>query len=361
MKCTATMLLMVSLAATGQTVVQKASITVHQVQTSTDGGVYVAWADVELDGKKFSPTLACLSKVSTCKRPLVNSQLHLDSLADDDPEAYAKGTEFSISGTGIGFGTTGIGSVLKSYRISGPNGWHAVYFLADYKPAPATTTAKSSAASLNPSKAATCEELVKGQVGQELHQHGLSKAVWDALEQMSKEQTGKPDKTHCVTMEIGIQTLPAKQLLYFGIKPEPDFWMVMNEKVWESVRASNSRTANEKAGKEKLEIDGKLRKNMLSVETEPLDNGNGTWSTVVRIQSKATIFDVQEIYVDLQVYDQNKNLVWDGTTRVERLKPGTTHTQRATYNPAHGDFIPNSVPRQIFITNEEFKIDKVDD
>jgi len=122
-------------------------ITVREVQTSSGGGVYVIWADVELNARRVSPgdaiVFACLSQTVTCKKPLVHTQLHLVQLPDDDPQAYKRGTEFSISGTGIGHGKPGVGRTEESYIISSPDGSKAVYFLADYQPDTAASAAQS--------------------------------------------------------------------------------------------------------------------------------------------------------------------------------------------------------------------------
>lgn len=123
-------------------------ITVREVQTSTGGGVYVIWADVEMNGKQVSPgnsiVFGCLSSVRTCKKPSAHTQLHLQQMSDDDPQAYKRETEFCISGTGIGLGKPGIGKTEENYRISGPDGWGAVYFLADYQPDTAANSVPSS-------------------------------------------------------------------------------------------------------------------------------------------------------------------------------------------------------------------------
>ncbi len=139
-----TILLVCSRYSAGQGTTQHGLITVRQVQTSIGGSVYVLWSDVEMNGKKFSVSdaivFACLSKTPTCKKPLVDRQFDLHLLAESDPASYKRGTVFSISGTGIGRGKPGIGKIEESYKISDPDGWEAVYFLADYQPDTAAIT-----------------------------------------------------------------------------------------------------------------------------------------------------------------------------------------------------------------------------
>jgi hypothetical protein len=143
-------------------------------------------------------------------------------------------------------------------------------------------------------------------------------------------------------MMLLIQEVPAPRLRAAGIKPRPDFWITVNEKLM--------------AGEpeQQREIQQALQRNVLTITTKRVNYAAG-WVPKTTIRSNNAVADVEHIHLEFQVYDRNKNLIWESNLLVERLKPGATFKAKPP-DPDHL-VIPISVPSSsVEVTKIYFKM-----
>jgi hypothetical protein len=203
--------------------------------------------------------------------------------------------------------------------------------------------------------AKACEEVMKKASNTATLTHSMlpTKVEWDYVAAM--EDTQKKghvgDFRNCSIYEILVQaTYDPDTLRKQGILPQPDFYRTMALIIAGKANSPGMRKSLEESA-------DKLRDNFLSIRIERAENGYGEWIPKVTVRNNCFFTNLRGVYLDLDVYDNQKRLIWDGNLMVDHLKARASDTREANYDPVKSHFIPDSVHSQVEVSTKRFSRD----
>jgi hypothetical protein len=206
--------------------------------------------------------------------------------------------------------------------------------------------------SVNPSKYTDCADLLKVVSMAAMPTPETLGVAWASARDLGyKYKPHDKEKLQCETVQLLVQTRPVAVLQKANITPEPDWWHTQN-------MISYGQMVDESPYIRWFYelIDRRLKENMITVTTRPL-NEEGGWIPEVTVHSNCTMLAIKDIVLKFEIYDSQNNLVWDGNMLIPSLRPGATYTHVAAYNPAH-HYVSNNVQSEVQISEKTFYLDK---